>query len=78
MAQGDGCLGGSSPPSPILSDSDLLRFTLDSGGTRIILIIGSTLMFFGGIKEALGNWKMEGRIQFAVILSQKVVSNFPK
>ena len=56
----------------------LLRFTLDSSGTRIILIIGSTLMFFWGINEAPGNWKMEGRIQFAVILSQKVVSNFPK
>ena len=41
------------------------------------------LMFFGGRKEAPGNWKMEGRIQtenviFDVILSQKVVSNFSK
>ena len=32
-------------------------------------------MFFGGrpIKEAPGNWKIEGRIQLPVILSQKLV-----
>ena len=52
------------PPCPWPSlTTSLLRFTLDSGGTRIILITGPTLMFFGDRKGAPGNWKMEGRIQ---------------
>ena len=46
-AQGDGFLTEGAQALPCALTTALLSFTLDSGGTRTILIIGSTLMFFG-------------------------------